>query len=135
RGVGADAQPQCQAGHQGETGAPGQGTHREAEVLQETHASTMLRISCRALPGKARTRSTGRGSRRPTTGRSGRLASAMPPPAPVLGAHVRKSLEIAAAKPAFALGLRAATATIVPLVIGDATGQPIFGWMALGGWL
>ena len=59
----------------------------------------------------------------------------MPPAAPVLGAHVRKSLEIAAVRPAFALGLRAATATIVPLVIGDATGQPIFGWMALGGWL
>jgi len=59
----------------------------------------------------------------------------MPPPAPVLGAHVRKSLEIAAAKPAFALGLRAATATIAPLVIGDALGQPLFGWMALGGWL
>src|SRR5256885_4161991 len=59
----------------------------------------------------------------------------MPPAAPVLGAHVRKSLEIAAVRPAFTLGLRAATATIVPLVVGDATGQPIFGWMALGGWL
>ena len=59
----------------------------------------------------------------------------MPPAAPVLGAHVRKSLEIAAVRPAFALGLLAATASIVPLVIGDATGQPIFGWMALGGWL
>ena len=59
----------------------------------------------------------------------------MPPAAPVLGAHVRKSLEIAAARPAFTLGLRAATATILPLVIGDASGQPIFGWMALGGWL
>src|SRR6267143_390314 len=59
----------------------------------------------------------------------------MPPAAPILGAHVRKSLEIAAVRPAFALGLRAATATIVPLVVGDATGQPLFGWMALGGWL
>ena len=59
----------------------------------------------------------------------------MPPAAPVLGAHVRKSLEIAAVRPAFTLGLRAATATIVPLVLGDATGQPLFGWMALGGWL
>src|SRR5882762_5725374 len=59
----------------------------------------------------------------------------MPPAAPVLGAHVRKSLEIAAVRPAFTLGLRAATATIVPLVVGDATGQPLFGWMALGGWL
>src|SRR5229473_358507 len=59
----------------------------------------------------------------------------MPPPAPVLGAYVRKSLEIAAARPAFALGLRAATATIAPLVIGDALHQPLFGWMALGGWL
>jgi uncharacterized membrane protein YccC len=59
----------------------------------------------------------------------------MLPAAPVLGAQVRKSLELAAARPAFALGLRAATATIAPLVIGDATGQPIFSWMALGGWL
>jgi uncharacterized membrane protein YccC len=59
----------------------------------------------------------------------------MPPAAPILGAHVRKSLEIAAVRPAFALGLRAATATIVPLVVGDASGQPLFGWMALGGWL
>src|SRR5258706_654093 len=59
----------------------------------------------------------------------------MPPAAPILGAHVRKSLEIAAVRPAFALGLRAATATIVPVVVGDASGQPIFGWMALGGWL
>ena len=55
--------------------------------------------------------------------------------APVLGAHVRKSLEVAAARPAIALGLRAATATVVPLVVGEATNQPIFGWMALGGWL
>src|SRR2546428_5001199 len=59
----------------------------------------------------------------------------MPPAAPVLGAHVRKSLEIAAVRPAFTLGLRAATATIVPLVLGDATGQPLFGWLAMGGWL
>ena len=55
--------------------------------------------------------------------------------APVLGSHVRKSLEIAAARPAFTLGLRAATATIAPLVLADVTGKPIFGWMALGGWL
>ena len=59
----------------------------------------------------------------------------MPPAAPVLGSHVRKSLEIAAARPAFALGLRAAAATIVPLVAGEASGRPEFAWMALGGWL
>src|SRR3981189_3238853 len=59
----------------------------------------------------------------------------MPPAAPILGAHVRKSLEIAAVRRAFRLGWRAATATIGPLVVGDASGQPIFGWMALGGWL
>src|SRR5258706_8622 len=57
----------------------------------------------------------------------------MPPAAPILGAHVRKSLEIAAVRPAFALGLRAATATIVPLVVGDASGQPIFGWRPRAG--
>ncbi|HWE24774.1 MAG TPA: FUSC family protein [Myxococcales bacterium] len=57
------------------------------------------------------------------------------PAAPVLGAHVRKSLELAAVRPAFSLGLRAATATIGPLVLGEITGQPLFVWMALGGWL
>jgi len=55
----------------------------------------------------------------------------MPPAAPILGAHVRKSLEIAAVRPAFALGLRAATATIVPLVVGDASGQPVGALTAL----
>jgi uncharacterized membrane protein YccC len=59
----------------------------------------------------------------------------MLPAAPVLGAHVRKSLELAGARPAFALGLRAATATIGPLVIGEITGNLLFVWMALGGWL
>ena len=57
------------------------------------------------------------------------------PAAPVLGANVRKSLELAAARPAIALGLRAATATIGPLVVGEVTGQRLFVWMALGGWL
>ena len=60
---------------------------------------------------------------------------AMLPAAPVLGAHVRKSLELAAVRPAFSLGLRAATATIAPLVLGEATHHPLFTWMALGGWL
>src|SRR6184192_3967709 len=59
----------------------------------------------------------------------------MLPAAPVLGAHVRKSLELAAARPAFSLGLRAATTTIGPLVLGEVTHQPLFTWMALGGWL
>jgi hypothetical protein len=55
--------------------------------------------------------------------------------ASVLGAEVRRCFEIAAERPAFALGLRAATAAIVPLVIGDALEQPLSGWMSLGGWL
>ena len=59
----------------------------------------------------------------------------MLPAAPVLGSNVRKSLELAAARPAIALGLRAATATIGPLVVGEVTGQRLFVWMALGGWL
>jgi uncharacterized membrane protein YccC len=59
----------------------------------------------------------------------------MLPAAPVLGAHVRKSLELAAVRPAFSLGLRAATATIGPLVLGEITGRKLFVWMALGGWL
>ena len=40
-----------------------------------------------------------------------------------------------AARPDFAAGLRAATATVVPLAIGEATGQPQLTWVALGGWL
>jgi uncharacterized membrane protein YccC len=59
----------------------------------------------------------------------------MLPAAPVLGVQVRKSLELAAARPAFTLGLRAATATIGPLVVGEITGNLLFVWMALGGWL
>lgn len=39
------------------------------------------------------------------------------------------------AQPDYAAGLRAATATIVPLVIGEATGRPQLLWVALGGWL
>jgi len=53
----------------------------------------------------------------------------------VLRAEFRKCLDIAAVRSAFGLGLRAATATIVPLVIGDALDQPLWGWMSLGGWL
>src|SRR5258706_1394969 len=40
-----------------------------------------------------------------------------------------------AARPDYAAGLRAATATIVPLAIGEATGRPQLLWVALGGWL
>src|SRR4051794_25802361 len=40
-----------------------------------------------------------------------------------------------AARPDYAAGLRAATATIVPLAIGEATGRHQLTWMALGGWL
>jgi uncharacterized membrane protein YccC len=55
--------------------------------------------------------------------------------ASVLSSEVRKCFEVAAVRPAFALGLRAATATIIPLVIGVAVDQPLFGWMSLAGWL
>ncbi len=40
-----------------------------------------------------------------------------------------------AVRPDYIAGLRAATATIVPLVVGEATGRPQLSWMALGGWL
>jgi uncharacterized membrane protein YccC len=40
-----------------------------------------------------------------------------------------------AVRPDYVAGLRAATATIVPLVLGEATGRPQLIWMALGGWL
>ena len=40
-----------------------------------------------------------------------------------------------AARPDYAAGLRAATATILPLAIGEATGRHQLIWVALGGWL
>ncbi len=39
------------------------------------------------------------------------------------------------ARPDYIAGLRAATATIVPLAIGEATDRPQLLWVALGGWL
>ncbi|MFL5291431.1 MAG: FUSC family protein [Myxococcales bacterium] len=49
--------------------------------------------------------------------------------------HVRASVQMAAARPAISLGLRAATVTVPPLVIGELTGRPGLLWMSLGGWL
>src|ERR1043165_7609883 len=49
--------------------------------------------------------------------------------------HVRASVQMAAARPAISLGLRAATATVPILVVGELTGRPWLLWMSLGGWL
>src|SRR3954470_10983402 len=49
--------------------------------------------------------------------------------------HVRASVQMAAARPAISLGLRAATATVPTLVLGELTGRPGLLWMSLGGWL
>jgi uncharacterized membrane protein YccC len=49
--------------------------------------------------------------------------------------HVRASVQMAAARPAISLGLRAATATVPTLVFGELTGRPGLLWMSLGGWL
>ena len=48
---------------------------------------------------------------------------------------VRASVQMAAARPAISLGLRAATATVPALVFGELTGRPGLLWMSLGGWL
>ncbi|HXN54901.1 MAG TPA: FUSC family membrane protein, partial [Myxococcales bacterium] len=44
-------------------------------------------------------------------------------------------LESGAAGPAIGAGMRAATATVLPLILGELTGQPAFLTMALGGYL
>jgi uncharacterized membrane protein YccC len=49
--------------------------------------------------------------------------------------RLKSLFEKGAARPDYVAGFRAATATIVPLVIGDLTGHPQFIWVALGGWL
>ena len=49
--------------------------------------------------------------------------------------QLRSLVEVTAARPAYWAGVRAATATVLPLVIGEVTGHPGFAWMALGGWL
>ena len=43
--------------------------------------------------------------------------------------------EVAEASPAYGAALRAATATVLPLLYGEATGRLEFLWMGLGGWL
>jgi len=49
--------------------------------------------------------------------------------------HVRGSLVLAAARPQWGAGLRAATAMMVPLALGWATDHPELIWSAFGGWL
>ena len=49
--------------------------------------------------------------------------------------HVRASVQMAAARPAISLGLRAATATVPTLILGELAGRPWLLWMSLGGWL
>ena len=46
-----------------------------------------------------------------------------------------KLFERGASRPDWVAGLRAATATIVPLVAGELTNRPQLIWVALGGWL
>jgi uncharacterized membrane protein YccC len=53
----------------------------------------------------------------------------------VLSTRLRSAFAIGAWHPDYAAGLRAATATVVPLAVGDLTGRPLLLWMALGGWL
>ena len=48
---------------------------------------------------------------------------------------LRAIIELNVARPEYAAGLRAATATIVPLAIGNLIHQPVLVWMAVGGWL
>jgi len=48
---------------------------------------------------------------------------------------VRGSLVLAAARPQWSAGLRAATAMMVPLAVGWATDHPELIWSAFGGWL
>lgn len=48
---------------------------------------------------------------------------------------LRMLLERSASRPELRAGLRAATATVLPLVVGELTGQLGFVWVAIGGWL
>jgi uncharacterized membrane protein YccC len=47
--------------------------------------------------------------------------------------HVTQATQVAAARPAYAAGLRAAIATVAPLVVGSALGWPNAAWMGLAG--
>ena len=49
--------------------------------------------------------------------------------------QLKSLLERGAGRPDYVAGLRAATATIVPLAAGELTGRPQLIWVALGGWL
>ena len=49
--------------------------------------------------------------------------------------RLKNLFEMGSARPDYIAGLRAATATVVPLAIGEATGRPQLIWVALGGWL
>lgn len=49
--------------------------------------------------------------------------------------HLRATVSIASARPDTLTGLRAAAATVLPLLFGELHGDPSYVWMALGGWL
>src|SRR3989442_7739358 len=49
--------------------------------------------------------------------------------------HLRDAVRLARARPDYLTGLRAAAATVLPLVFGELRGEHAFVWMALGGWL
>jgi len=49
--------------------------------------------------------------------------------------RLRQLIDWGTARPDYLAGLRAATATVVPLIIGEATHRPQLLWVALGGWL
>jgi len=50
-----------------------------------------------------------------------------------LRTHLVQATQVASARPAFAAGLRAAVATVSPLLIGSALGWPNAAWMGLAG--
>ena len=49
--------------------------------------------------------------------------------------HLRSLTEVARVRPDYLTGLRAAAATVLPLLFGELHGSHAFVWMALGGWL
>jgi uncharacterized membrane protein YccC len=49
--------------------------------------------------------------------------------------RLKEMMDWGTARPDYIAGLRAATATVVPLIIGEATHRPQLLWVALGGWL
>ncbi|MFI5243101.1 MAG: FUSC family protein, partial [Gemmatimonadales bacterium] len=48
---------------------------------------------------------------------------------------VRRLFVLNRGRPVIGRGVRTAFALLVPIIVGDALGQPLFAWAALGGWL